>query len=155
MPQACRTCQHPRLAEINTRLVRGVSVRALAAEFGIGYKSVERHRDAHIPRALRKAQNAIEMSEGDRLLGELRELHETTMGMIADALRPGEPDEATIHLSEMLGQPPPKERPPGYQDKQIALKAIEVARRNIELLLRVAGELEGRSEEPDRQRRHA
>ena len=40
----CSICAHSQLGDINQDLINGVSVRKIAEKYGVGYRSVYRHK---------------------------------------------------------------------------------------------------------------
>lgn len=48
MPMKCTICVNPHWEKINEMLINGVSSRRIASQFGVGYKSVQRHK-LHLP----------------------------------------------------------------------------------------------------------
>lgn len=86
MPMPCKVCRHERRSEIDVALVRGGSAQAIARSHGLTARSVQRHALMHIPRVLRRAQDVVEMAEADRLLAELKSLHDVTLSIIAESL---------------------------------------------------------------------
>jgi hypothetical protein len=78
--------------------------------------AVQRHKEEHLPAALAKARSAAEADHGDDLLRQVRVLQMQTLNILKTAL--------------------------GAQDLNTALRAISEARRNLELLARLNGELE-------------
>ena len=77
-----------------------------------------RHKADHLPVTLVRAQGAAEVARADDLLGQVRGLHETTLGILAKAERAGE--------------------------LRTALGAIREARGNLELLAKLLGEIDDR-----------
>ena len=116
MPRPCTICQHPDRAAIDAGLVGGEPNRRIAARYAVTEQSVRRHRDGHIPATLADAQQAAEVADADALLAQVRDLQ-------ARALK-------ILDRAEDAG------------DLRTALGAIREARGNLELLGRLAGELQ-------------
>jgi len=94
--------------------VAGDPALAISADFvGISERAVQRHRNGHLPALLVQAQDAQEVARADRLLADLRDLHERTLAILAQA------EAAADHAT--------------------ALRAITEARRNVELLAKLLG----------------
>jgi hypothetical protein len=59
MPRHCATCTHPRLAEINQRIVKeDVSIRELAKEFCLPKSTLQNHKNRCMPAG--REQRAVE-----------------------------------------------------------------------------------------------
>ena len=116
MPRHCTVCDHPDREAIDVALVAGGSLRDIAGQFRISKSALARHKGSHIPAALAKAQEAQEVAEADNLLAQVRQLQTRTLSILDRAER----------ASEL----------------RTALAAIGEARRNLELLGKLAGELQ-------------
>jgi transposase-like protein len=69
--KACPACQHPKRAEIDLALVRGVSVRKVAKDHGFpNHVTIWRHAQRHLPKSTPPAAVAAGGS-GDDLLAEV------------------------------------------------------------------------------------
>jgi hypothetical protein len=82
---------------------------------GLGERAVQRHRNDHLPAVLLKAEAASEAARGDRLLADLKDLHQRTLTIL------GQAEQAADHAT--------------------ALRAIQQARGNLELLSRLLGQI--------------
>jgi hypothetical protein len=91
-----------------------MAFRHIAARYGVSTGALQRHGREHIPKLLAGAAEA-EAADADTLLAEVRELHERTLRLLGDAEAAG--------------------------DLSTALKAVREARANLELLGKLAGEL--------------
>lgn len=120
MPRRCTICTHPERAEIDSCLVRGEPFRRIAAERGVTEQSVRRHRADHLPESLVKAEEAREVDVANTLLHEVRELQVRALGILTKAEEAG--------------------------DLRAATGAIREARSTIELLAKLTGELDERTE---------
>jgi hypothetical protein len=117
MPQTCTVCRHPERASIDGSLCVGIaSVRRLAAAHGLTEAALRRHKEGHLVRTLALAQKAPEAAQADELLRTMRALQSKTLSILLAAEKEG--------------------------DLRTALAAIGQARANVELLGRLAGELE-------------
>lgn len=116
MPRICTVCAHDQRAEIDAALVRGDSAAKISALFRVSQDAIARHKAAHIPATLAKAQDAKETARGDDLLQQLRDLQKITMGTLARAHTGG--------------------------DYRTVLAAVREARGNLELIGKLLGELE-------------
>jgi hypothetical protein len=99
-------------------LVTGAPYRSVAKRFGLSESAVYRHKTEHLPTHLLKAREADEVAQADDLLDQVRDLQ--------------------AHALDIL------ERAEKVGDLRTALAAISQARGNLELLGKLAGELDER-----------
>ena len=118
MPRRCTVCDHPERRGIDEALVSGVPYRSVAKRFGLSESAVYRHKTEHLPARLLKARGAKEVAQADGLLEQVRNLQ--------------------THALDIL------ERAEKVGDLRTALAAISQARGNLELLGKLAGELDER-----------
>jgi transposase-like protein len=118
VPRRCTGCDHPERHSIDEALISGAPYRSVAKRFGLSESSVYRHKTEHLPAQLLKAREAEEAARADDLLEQVRSLQ-------AHAL-------AILERAEEAG------------DLRTALAAISQARGNLELLGKLAGELDER-----------
>jgi hypothetical protein len=119
MPRRCTVCDHPERHSIDTALVSGAPYRNVAKRFALSESSVYRHKTEHLLAHLLKAREVEEVAQADDLLEQVRHLQ--------------------THALEIL------ERAEKAGDLRTALTAISQARGNLELLGKLAGELDERS----------
>jgi len=117
MPRRCTVCTHPEKEAINAALVAGEPFRHIAARYGTSTGALQRHKADHLPATLAQAQDAQEVAQADNLLAQMRDLQRRTLAI----------------LSKAEGS---------RRDLRTALAAIGEARRNLELLGKLAGELQ-------------
>ena len=116
MPQPCSVCTHEDVLRINEALViEGASNRAITRQYDLSKDAIRRHRQ-HIPQLLVKASQAMEVAQADDLLDQVRDLQRRALSILDKA-------EAADEL-------------------RTALAAIAQARGNLELLGKLAGELQ-------------
>lgn len=119
MPRVCTICMRTDREGIDTALVGGnATLRDIARQHGVTKDALSRHR-SHITEALAKATEAGEVAKADDLLARIRELEAQAKGIQAKAEKAG--------------------------DLKTALAAVREQTRIIELLARLAGELESRT----------
>jgi hypothetical protein len=70
--RTCTVCTHPQRGEIDRALVAGAAVPPVAARYGLGRRSVQRHKEQHLPATLTQAQDAADVASADSLMAELR-----------------------------------------------------------------------------------
>ena len=118
MPRRCTVCEHPDREAIDRALVGDASNRSVASLYDVSEAAVRRHKSNHLPARLVMAAQAEEVAEADNLLGQVRDLQQSTLDILAEA----------------------------EQSKQYrtALSAIREARSNLELLAKLLGELDER-----------
>src|SRR5215217_5415495 len=118
MPRRCTVCDHPERHGIDEALVSGAPYRSVAKRFGLSESAVFRHKTEHLPVHLLKAREVEEVVQADNLLEQVRNLQ--------------------THALDIL------ERAETTGDLRTALAAISQARGNLELLGKLAGELDER-----------
>jgi hypothetical protein len=118
MPRRCTVCDHPESHSIDEALVSGAPYRGVAKRFELSESAVYRHKTEHLPAHLLKAKEVEEVAQADNLLDQVRNLQ--------------------AHALDIL------ERAEETGDLRTALAAISQARGNLELLGKLAGELDER-----------
>lgn len=118
MARTCTICVHESRAEVEAELVRRVAYRDIARRFSVSKDALSRHAREHLPATLARAREAAELEEADGLLGQVRGLQSRTLAVLEAA------EESREHRT--------------------ALAAIAEARRNLELLAKLLGELDER-----------
>ena len=118
MPRRCTVCDHRERHSIDQALVTGAPYRSVAKRFGLSESAVYRHKTEHLPVHLLKAREVEEVAQADDLLEQVRHLQ--------------------AHALDIL------ERAEETGDLRTALAAISQARGNLELLGKLAGELDER-----------
>ena len=111
-------CDHPKRHSIDEALVSGTAYRSVAKRFELSESSVYRHKTEHLPAHLLKAREVEEVAQADDLLEQVRNLQAHALDILARAEEAG--------------------------DLRTALAAISQARGNLELLGKLAGELDER-----------
>ncbi len=116
MPRQCTVCASPHREEIDTALIAGEPVRAVASRYGtLGRMAVQRHKDEHLPATLAKAHEAGEVAHADDLLQQVRQLRGKAISILLAAEKAG--------------------------DLRTALMGVREARACVELLAEMEGEL--------------
>jgi hypothetical protein len=118
MPRRCTVCDHLERHGIDEALVTGAPYRSVAKRFGLSESAVYRHKTEHLPAYLSKAREAEEVAQADDLLEQVRYLQAHALDILERAEKAG--------------------------DLRTALVAISQARGNLELLGKLAGELDER-----------
>jgi transposase-like protein len=111
-------CDHSERHSIDEALVSGVPYRSVAKRFGVSESAVYRHKTEHLPAHLLKAKEVEEVAQADDLLDQVRHLQTHALNILERAEKAG--------------------------DLRTALAAISQARGNLELLGKLAGELDER-----------
>ncbi|MGH2787221.1 MAG: hypothetical protein ACRDJV_04845 [Actinomycetota bacterium] len=118
MPRTCTVCRSDHLPEIDDALLRGETLRLIAARFDLSSSAVKRHKSAHLP-----VQSAGDRAEAARVeAGE-----PTRLEQVQHLLT-----EARTILTDA--------RAAGRQET--ALKAIDRATKLVELEAKLRGELQ-------------
>jgi hypothetical protein len=118
MPRRCTVCDHPEKHSIDATLVTGAPYRSVAKRFELSESAVYRHKTEHLPAHLLKAREVEEAARADDLLEQVRHLQGHALDILERAEKAG--------------------------DLRTALAAITQARGNLELLGKLAGELDER-----------
>ena len=118
MPRRCTVCDHPERHSIDEALVTGASYRSVAKRFRLSDSAAYRHKSEHLPTHLLKAREVEQVAQADDLLDQVRNLQTHALDI--------------LELAEQTG------------DLKTALAAISQARGNLELLGKLAGELDER-----------
>ena len=118
MPRRCTVCDHPERHGIDEALVSSAPYRSVAKRFDLSESAVYRHKTDHLPAHLLRAREAEEAAKADELLDQVRSLQTHALGILERAEKAGE--------------------------LRTALAAISQARGNLELLGKLAGELDER-----------
>jgi hypothetical protein len=117
MPRFCSICTHDAREEIDQALVRGESTAKIAGRYRtLDERALRRHRSNHLPATLARAHEAEEVANADDLLAQVRDLQARALTILDKAEEAG----------ELI----------------TALRAIREARGNLELLGKLAGELQ-------------
>jgi hypothetical protein len=69
----CKTCQHPECARINFLCASGGDKKAIAAQFGLSYRSVQHHDRAHISSRYKRIIGASRLESFEALLTKAAE----------------------------------------------------------------------------------
>ena len=118
MPRRYPVCDHPEMHSIDETLVTGAPYRSVAQQFELSESAVFRHKTEHLPAHLLKAKEVEEAARADGLLDQVRNLQAHALDILERAEKGG--------------------------DLRTALAAISQARGNLELLGKLAGELDER-----------
>jgi hypothetical protein len=118
MPRRCTVCDHPERNGIDQALVNVAPYRSVAKRFALSESAVYRHKTEHLPVHLLKAREVEEVAQADDLLEQVSNLQAHALGILERAEKSG--------------------------DLRTALAAISQARGNLELLGKLAGELDDR-----------
>jgi hypothetical protein len=118
MPRRCTVCEHPERHSIDEALVTGAPYRSVAKRFERSESAVYRHKTEHLPAHLLKAKEVEEAARADDLLDQVRNLQAHALDILERAEKAG--------------------------DLRTALAAISQARGNLELLGKLAGEIDER-----------
>jgi hypothetical protein len=118
MPRRCTVCDHPERHGIDEVLVAGAPYRSVAERFRLSESAVYRHKTEHLPAHLLKARDIEDITRADDLLHQVRNLQAHALDILERAEKSG--------------------------DLRTALAAISQARGNLELLGKLAGQLDER-----------
>ena len=116
MPRRCTVCGHKKRSAIDKALVERRPFRDIAGQHRVSKSALVRHFDDHLPSSLVKAQEATEAAQADALLAQVVDLRDKAFGIFDKA--------------------------ESSDDLRTALGAIREARGCVELLAKLAGELQ-------------
>jgi len=116
----CTVCQHPDVDSINLALVSGQSNRSLAAQYNLAITSIRRHKANHIPEHMSKAKEIEVIASATTLVDQTRGLLKLAQEITDESRSEG--------------------------DHRTALMGIARIKDIIELLMKVTGELEEKTE---------
>jgi hypothetical protein len=87
MTQVCTICASPHRADIDRGLIRGESMRSLAARYGTGRESIRRHRQDHLSELLLRAYDADEQARAGGLLADIERIRASAFDLLDHAER--------------------------------------------------------------------
>jgi hypothetical protein len=111
LTRTCTVCAHDEAHVINVELVSRVPYRDIAGRFDVSKSALKRHSEEHIPQLLVQAKQAVEASQADDLVSQVKDLQDRTINLLDEAEEAGE--------------------------LRTALSAIREARGNVELLAKL------------------
>jgi hypothetical protein len=120
MPRTCTVCSHEDRAGIDSALLAGDTLRNIAKRTGTSPTTLHRHKEEHISTLLLKAQEVEEMARADNLLDQVKAVQARTLSILDRADNAG--------------------------DLKTALAAIRETRGNLELLAKLTGDLDERTQ---------
>ena len=120
MAQKCSVCIHENRESIELSLVSGEPLRQIAARNRLSTSALQRHKKKHIAKTLAKAEKAGKLAHADKLLGK------------------------SVALEDVFQEVLRKARENG--DLRICLSSGKELRANFELLARINGLLEKKSD---------
>ncbi len=115
MPRKCSVCGHIQVKDIDESLVNGTGLRKIAERFSLSTTAVHRHKK-HLNGTLIKAREVMKITHADSLLEQVKYLQEKSLHILSKA--------------EEIG------------DYRACTSAINEARKCLELLGKLAGELQ-------------
>ena len=117
MPQACTICVHPDRDAIESAIIAGTSLRAIARQFGVSKDAVARHRKDDIAESVKQSQEAIEEARSLDVVRQLKDINDISRDILKEARKSKEPD--------------------------LALKAIDRIAKQLELQAKLLGDIGG------------
>jgi hypothetical protein len=119
MPRRCSVCIHPDRLQIDQAIVSGNSYRTVAQQFALSRDAVVRHR-RHLSVAVAKPLSSEQISPPETLLGQLEELKSEAQRL--------------------------KQKAEGDGDYRTALAAVRELCRIVELVAKLCGQIDSRTE---------
>ena len=132
MGRRCSVCGHPDREAIDRAIVGGEPCRAVAARSSLSPDAVERHAQHHLPAAIAKAREAVEVAHGEELFGQVREQQARAEVLYSEAA-------AILHRAKRR-----KEGGLALEAIRTAAATLKEARQQIELLARLVESKEAR-----------
>ncbi len=118
MPRVCTVCTHAQRQAIAQALVAGELIPRISALYSVSRFAIDRHKEAHLPATLVKAQAAEDVGHAIDIVKQLKTINQATLSVLKEA------------------------RDRGNHDMQ--LKAIDRVQKQIELQAKLLGELDER-----------
>jgi hypothetical protein len=84
MARPCTVCRHPSRLAIDKALAAGEPCPAISQRFAISLHAAHRHRKAHLPAAILRAQEAADVANGDELFDQVKRLREKAEDLYAE-----------------------------------------------------------------------
>ncbi len=103
MPRTCTICSHNQAHVINVALVAREPYRDIARRYGVSKDALKRHSQEHIPKLLVQAKQAVEASQADDLVRQVKGLQAKTIQLLNDAEAAGELRTAIAAIREARG----------------------------------------------------
>lgn len=116
MPRTCTVCTHADRTAIDKALAAGGNVRAMSALYRVSEDALTRHKGAHLPAVLVRAQEHEDVRHALDVVKQLRTINAVSMALLEEAR--------------------------DTRDGDLALKAIDRIHKQIELQARLLGELQ-------------
>jgi len=117
MGRKCSICIHKKRKEIEEALLENQSLRHIASQFGINYRSIQRHlKNGHIEKSIIEAHELKDIIHGRDLLEKVFYLQQEALHILREAKR--------------------------VRDNMTALSAIARASKLLELQGRIAGDIQ-------------
>ena len=115
MPRVCTVCRHPDRQAIDRALISGEAFRYVSERYRLSLAALVRHRDDHVPVALRRAAEAQGLADALDLVAQLKAVNSAAFRVLQEARDAG--------------------------DGELALKAIDRVVRQLELVAKASGDL--------------
>lgn len=117
MARKCTVCEHIKVRDIDSLIIKGMGLRKIAERYSLSTTSIHRHKK-HLNGTLIKAQEAREISHADNLINQVKDLQAKALLILDKAEE--------------------------VEDYRACTSAINEARKCLELLGKLAGELQDR-----------
>jgi len=86
MPRACTICVHAEKEAIDKSLVAGSVLSGIAARYGVSQDALRRHKDAHLPVALARAEREQRQAHAAQLVDQAGEQDEREQAHALDVM---------------------------------------------------------------------
>ena len=103
MPMTCSICKHPERASIEAAITNGLSLRHIASQFMVGYKSVERHRE-HITAEIKESKVAQDNARAFDVVQQLRDINTVTLAILRESRAANKNGMALFAIDRLMKQ---------------------------------------------------
>ena len=106
MPRVCTICKSPDRAAIDSALLAGKPYRYVASRYGTSTGALQRHKKNDITALVKAADERLAVADrlrGDKLHGQVKDLAEKAVGILAKAEASGDFRTALVAVREARG----------------------------------------------------
>lgn len=114
----CTVCRHAQREAIEKALISGETFRYVSERYTLSLAALVRHRDEHIPEALRRGQGEQDLAHAVDLVAQFKAVNGASIQILHQARQTG--------------------------DAELALKAVDRVVRQLELVAKAGGQVDDR-----------
>ncbi len=104
MPQSCTVCRSEHRSDIDAALLRGQTLRSIAARTGTSPASLVRHKSSHLPATLAAAKQAADVTYAGSVFERLQTVNAETRAILAEARAAATPMIALVAVGRIEKQ---------------------------------------------------